>query len=98
MVRRYENSWLYFTHHFEVPVIAVFTKYDQFLCNVAMHLFDYPNEYPDSDVSEVAEKRFQECYLHPLGNDIRFVRLKSGFRFKCEKCLLMSVGRNAHAK
>ena len=98
MVRRYEHSWLYLTHHFEVPVIAVFTKYDQFLYNVAMHLFDYPNEYPGSDVSEVAEKRFQERYLHPLGSDIRFVRLKRGFRFKCEKCLLMSFGRNAHAK
>ena len=61
----------------------MFTKYDQFLFNVAMHLLDYPNEYPDSDASEVAEKRFQERYLHPLGNDIRFVRLQSGFRVDC---------------
>jgi hypothetical protein len=65
--------------HFEVPVVAVFTKYDQFLLNVEMHLVDYPNEYPDSNVSEVAEKQFQEHYLCPLGNDIRYVRLESKF-------------------
>ena len=65
-----------------MPVIAVFTKYDQFLLNVAMHLVDYPNEYPDSDVSEVAEKHFQERYLRPLGKDPIFVRLESGFRVK----------------
>ena len=66
-------------HHFEVPIIIVFTKYDQFLHNVEMHLVDYPNEYPDYNVSEVVEKQFQEHYLHPLGNDVRFVQLESGF-------------------
>ncbi len=80
MVRRYEHLWLYLTHHFEVPVVVVFTKYDQFLRNVEMHLVDYPNEYPGSSVSEAAEKRFQEHYLHPLGDDVRFVRLESGLR------------------
>ncbi len=80
MVRRYEHLWLYLTHHFEVPVVVVFTKYDQFLRNVEMHLVDYPNEYPDSNLSEAAEKRFQEHYLHPLGDDVRFVRLESGLR------------------
>ena len=62
-----------------VPVIVLFTKHDQFLRNVEMHLVDYPNEYPDSKVSEVVEKQFQEHYLHPLGNDVRFVQLESGF-------------------
>jgi hypothetical protein len=66
-----------------VPVIVVFTKHDQFLRNVEMHLSDYPNEYPDSNVSEVAEKQFQEHYLHPLGDDIIFVQLESGFRVIC---------------
>ncbi len=47
-----------------------------------MHLVDYPNEYPDSNLSEVAEKLFQEHYLHPLGDNVRFVRLESGFRVK----------------
>ena len=69
-------------HRFEVPVIAVFTKHDQFIRNVTIHLSDYPEEYPGSNVSEVAEKLFQEYYLHPLGDGISFVRLKSGFRVK----------------
>ena len=80
MVRRYEYLPLYLTYHFEVPVIVVFTKHDQFLRNVAMHMSDYPNEYPDSNVSKVAETQFRERYLQPLGNDIRFVQLKRGFR------------------
>ncbi|KAF8262506.1 hypothetical protein EI94DRAFT_678588 [Lactarius quietus] len=63
-----------------VPVIAVFTKYDQFLRNVEMHLVDYPDESLDSDVSQVAEKRFQEQYLHLLGDDIGFVRLEKMHR------------------
>ena len=70
-------------NHFEVPVIVVFTKYDQFLRNVKMHLLDYASEYPDSNVSVVAETQFQEHYLHPLGDDVRYVRLESGFRVKC---------------
>ena len=50
-----------------------------------MNLFDYPEEYQDSNVSEVAEKIFQESYIQPLGDDIRFVQLKSGFRVKSQK-------------
>ena len=49
-----------------------------------MHLADYPDEYPDSSVSEVAEKLFQEYYLHPLGDDFGYVRLESGFRVNCQ--------------
>ena len=67
---------------FEVPVIVVFTKYDQFVRNVGMHLVDFPNEYPDSSVSEVVEEQFREHYLHPLGEDVRYVRLESEFRVK----------------
>ena len=61
--------------HFEVPVIALFTKYDQFLFNVEMDVLDDPDKYP-GEVSEEAEKRFQEHYLRPLGNDARYVRLE----------------------
>ena len=82
MVRPYKYSSPYLTHHFEVPVVAVFTKYDQFLSNVEMDVLDYPNEYPDGNVSEVAEKRFQEHYLYPLGDNIGYVLLESGFRLK----------------
>ena len=66
----------------EVPVIVVFTKYDQFVRNVGMHLVDFPNEHPNSSVSEAVEEQFREHYLHPLGEDVRYVRLESGFRVK----------------
>ncbi|KAI9456010.1 GTP-binding protein [Lactarius psammicola] len=56
------------------PVIAVFTKYDQFLRNVQIHLDDFGS--PDDNVSDVAERQFQEHYLHPLGDDVKFVRLE----------------------
>jgi hypothetical protein len=79
MVRCHEHPRLYLTLHFEVPVIAVFTKYDQFLCNVGMQVADYPDEYPEGNLPEVAEKLFQEHYLHPLGDDVQFVRLESEF-------------------
>ena len=89
-------------HRFEVPVIAVFTKYDQFLRNVGMDVNDYPNQYPCGDVSEVAEKLFQEHYLHPLGDVIAYVRLegwfRARFRVKFESYMLMFLGRNAHSK
>ena len=62
--------------YFQVPVIVVFTKYDQFRRNVEMDVFDYPDKYPDSNVSQVAEKQFQEHFLHPLGNDVGYVRLE----------------------
>src|ERR1700761_2041812 len=84
MVRHYEQLGIYLTHHFEVPVIVVFTKFDQFLRNVEMHLVDYPDEHPpDSKVSDVAEEQFQKHYLHSLRNAVTFVRLESGFGATC---------------
>jgi hypothetical protein len=64
-------------HRFPVPVIAVFTKYDQFLRNVTMHLEDYGN--PDDDLSDAAESQFKEYYLAHLGDGVRFVQLESPF-------------------
>ena len=67
-----------FTQHFQVPVIAVFTKYDQFLRNVKMDVLDDPDsKYLDRSVSEVAKELFQEHYLHPLGDDVGYVQLES---------------------
>ena len=71
----------------EVPIIASFTKYDQFLFNVEMDVLDYPDKYSGS-VSEEVEKRFQEHYLHPLTplddngvrRDARYLCLQSGFQ------------------
>ena len=54
----------------------MFTKYDQFLRNVEMHLLDYPDQYQDSNVAEVARKQFQEHYLDPLGDSVKYVRLE----------------------
>ncbi|KAF8260649.1 hypothetical protein EI94DRAFT_1811409 [Lactarius quietus] len=72
-----------------VPVIAVFTKFDQLLRNVEMDMQDEsddPNNYPDNDVSaEMAEKRFQDHYLGPLGNDVKYVRLEN-MHMKDSRC------------
>ena len=67
----------------------VFTKYDQFLRNVEMHLLDFPNENPNSNVPEAASKQFQDHYLSPLGDDVRYVCLQSGFIIKCQCYILM---------
>ena len=69
--------------HFEVPVILVFTKYDQFLCNVRMHVSDYPNIYSNRSVSEVAKELFHKHYLHPLGGQIGYVQLESELQAIC---------------
>ena len=84
-----------FTQHFQVPVIAVFTKYDQFLRNVKMDVMDNPDTYLDRSVSEVAKELFQEHYLHPLGDDVGYVQLQSKLRAICQGQMLMLFGRNA---
>jgi hypothetical protein len=63
--------------HLEVPIIAVFTKYDQFLHNVKMDVSDDPATYSNRSVSEVADELFQKHYLCPLGDNVRYVRLES---------------------
>ena len=68
---------VFFTQHFQVPVVAVFTKYDQFLRNVKIDVLDCPDKYPNRSVSEVAKERFEEHYLRPLGEDVEYVQLES---------------------
>ncbi|KAN0127831.1 hypothetical protein V8E53_014387 [Lactarius tabidus] len=63
-----------------VPVIVVFTKYDQFLRNVEMQVLDYPDEYPDGNVTDAAGKLFREHYLDPLGDDVKYVQLQKMHR------------------
>ena len=80
MVRHYEHSRIttaFFTQHFQVPVIAVFTKYDQFLRNVTMDVSDDPDKYLGRSASAVANELFQEHYLGPLGDDVAYVQLES---------------------
>ena len=63
-----------------VPVIAVFTKHDQFLRNVQIHLEDYGNS--DDNINDVATRHFKEHYLHHLSDDVRFVQLESKFHVR----------------
>ena len=70
---------VFFTRHFQVPIIAVFTKYDQFLRDVKDDVSDYPDKYLNRSVSEVAKERFEEHYLRPLGEDVGYVQLESEF-------------------
>ena len=63
-----------------VPVIVVFTKYDQFLRNVKINLEDYGN--PHDNILDVAMRQFNKHYLHHLGDDMRFVQLQSKFHVR----------------
>ena len=83
--------------HLEVPVIVVFTKYDQFLRNLKMDVLDDPDLYLDRSVYEVAKEQFQEHYVHPLGDDVKYVQLESKLQVICQGHMLMFFGRNAHS-
>ena len=85
------------TPPFEVPVVVLFTKYDQYLFNVEMDILDDPDKYPPgSDVFEEAEKRFQEYYLRPLGDDAKYVQLESGFKLVGQGYMLMNCLAEMH--
>ena len=72
----------------------MFTKYEQFRYNIEMDMFDFPDKYLDSNVSQVAENHFQEYYLRPLGDDVRYVRLESMLLGTlCEHHILMLFGQ-----
>ena len=63
---------------FQVPVIAVFTKYDQFKRNVKMKLMDEGHDLGlETDLDTVAENLFNGHYLAYLGGTPPFVRLES---------------------
>ena len=96
MVRSYEHSLQCLMKHFKVPIIVVFTKYDHFLRNVRMDVSDDPDIYLDRSVSEVAEERFQEHYLRPLGDKVRYVRLQSELQVIYQDHMLTFFGRNAY--
>ena len=61
---------------FQVPVIALFTKYDQFKRDMKMRLEDQGRDsemYFDAEVESV----FQEYYLAALSGPPPFIRLES---------------------
>ena len=61
---------------FQVPVIAVFTKYDQFKRNIWMKLEDEGRD-PVTDFDRVVEEVFDHFYLGALSGTQPFVRLES---------------------
>ncbi len=65
----------------------MFTKYDQFLRNVAIDLEDRHYIDRSIDVSKKAKAReakniFEEHFLGPLGEGIPWVQMRGGFRIK----------------
>jgi hypothetical protein len=61
---------------FQVPVIAVFTKYDQFKRNIRMKLEDESCDL-DLDFNAEVEDKFKEHYLDGLNRPPPFIRLES---------------------
>ena len=61
-------------------------------------MLDDPDQYPDRSVSKVAKERFQEYYVHPLGDDVRYVQLESELQANLPRShvdAMMFFGRNA---
>jgi hypothetical protein len=61
---------------FQVPVIAVFTKYDQFKHDVKMKLEDEGRD-PEMDLIIEIENIFNQHYLGTLNGPPPFIRLES---------------------
>ena len=61
---------------FQVPVIAVFTKFDQFKRNIKMQLQDEGRDQETHFETEV-ESVFDQYYLGGLSESPPFVRLES---------------------
>ena len=65
---------------FQVPVLAVFTKYDQFKHDTKMKLEDEDEDEgrdPEMDLDDEVEKIFKQHYLAMLNGPPPFVRLES---------------------
>ena len=73
MKRMFLSQDLYFL----VPVIAVFTKYDQFKYNIEIDLERDGYANWESKAHAEVERVFQEQYLDKLGGTPHFVRLES---------------------
>jgi len=61
---------------FQVPVIAVFTKYDQFKCDIKMKLQDEGRD-PEMALNAEVENIFNQHYLASLNGLPPFIRLES---------------------
>ena len=61
---------------FQVPVVAVFTKYDQFKRDIRMRLEDEGRD-PRMELNTEVENIFNQHYLANLNGRPPFVRLES---------------------
>jgi hypothetical protein len=73
-MQHYELEFTY--DIFQVPVIAVFTKLDQFKLDV-MHKLEDKGLDEETDLNEEVERIFREHYQACLGESQLFVRLGS---------------------
>jgi hypothetical protein len=64
------------SHVFKVPVIAVFTKYDQFKREVRMKLEDR-HRNSETNIDDEVENIFNQHYLANLRGPPPFIRLES---------------------
>jgi hypothetical protein len=62
--------------NFQVPVIAVFTKYDQFKREISFKLEDLGRD-PTTELEGEADSVFRQYYLAALKRTPPFVRLES---------------------
>jgi len=77
-------------HFFEVPVVAVFTKFDQFKRNVRMKSEDENDRETDLDTK--VEATFNQHYLYGFTKRPPFVRLESeDFVHQLTYTILISV-------
>ena len=60
---------------FQVPVIAVFTKFDQFRRDIKMKLMDEGRD-PGMDLNTEVENVFNQYYLANLNGPPPFIRLE----------------------
>ena len=61
----------------QVPVIAVYTKYDQFKRNIRMKLEDEGHDPEIDHLNAEVESKFNQHYLVSLNGHPLFVRLES---------------------
>ena len=64
------------TWDFPVPVIAVFTKYDQFKRNIKMKFEDEDRD-PEIELDAETETIFKQQYMANLNGAPPFIRLES---------------------
>ena len=65
------------TGYFQVPVIALFTKYDQFKRNIKMKLEDENHSHAEAHVNVEVERIFEQHYLAPLSRRPPFIHMES---------------------